>query len=73
MGTLWRELVWVASPTKYGGVHIQYVDYWNLLCPLPMAVGMLSLRYLLQRFVSEIRADLTDQILFRPARGVPRD
>ncbi|KAJ3618383.1 hypothetical protein MTP99_006383 [Tenebrio molitor] len=50
MGTLWKELVWVASPTKYGGVHIQYVDYWNLLCPLPMAVGMLSLRYLLQRY-----------------------
>jgi hypothetical protein len=53
MGTLWKELVWVASPTKYGGVHIQYVDYWNLLCPLPMAVGMLSLRYLLQSTLTD--------------------
>ncbi|XP_044261538.1 ceramide synthase 6-like [Tribolium madens] len=51
--TLWDELVWVVTPTKYGGIQIQYVDYWNLLYPLPMALGMLSLRFLLTHYCFE--------------------
>lgn len=55
MDTFWSEYIWLPPNTTWQDIapdsssHIQHADYRHLLYPLPMALIMLSLRYVLEK------------------------
>ncbi|XP_063926825.1 ceramide synthase 6-like isoform X1 [Zophobas morio] len=56
MDTFWSEYIWLPPNTTWQDIapdsssHIQHADYRHLLYPLPMALIMLSLRYVLEKY-----------------------
>ncbi|KAJ8972758.1 hypothetical protein NQ317_006274 [Molorchus minor] len=56
MNTVWSEHIWLPPNTTWADIapnasmEIQHTDYRDLLYPLPMALVMLALRYLLEKY-----------------------
>jgi hypothetical protein len=85
MDTFWSEYIWLPPNTTWQDIapesstEIQHPDYRHLFYPLPMALVMLYLRYVLEKWVevmSVVGADLTRlglQVLVRTRGSLVRD